>query len=142
MSSFGMGFREKFAESLGSGLAYGLVTLCGALFLIFVAATPIVEFVDSNDECMGEKGTCRVTADCNTDSVAVGGTCAIDPKGVPQINPILDTAGVYFARQGDAEPRRYECHWHGGIDQSTFKPSVRVACIKKRTLLGLVKLSD
>jgi hypothetical protein len=141
-SEFLAGAAGKFAESLGSGLAYGVVAIIGVAILKFwiLTDTPIVEFTDYTKTCTADAGgsNCIVGANCPSDSVAIGGECTIHASRA-EIH--IQNFGLYGTSA--ANPTRFECNWSGPGAQpgQGLVPYVRAACVKKSTFGPLPNLT-
>ena len=131
------GASEKFAESFGSGLAYGIVAILAAIIIKYTILNdvPIIDFTEYSTVCKtdGFGNNCIVGADCPSDSVAIGGECTItDNKSDVPVH--IQNFGLYGPDSHD--PKHYECNWVGPGDLSkVLKPRVRAACVK-RTMFG------
>jgi hypothetical protein len=89
MSPFLKGAIAKFSESLGSGLAFGLVTVAALIVLKFVVPDQITRLTDVVDKCQpGDPAQCVVIAQCNDpdhgDEVVIGGQCIVQPSPAPR----------------------------------------------------------
>jgi hypothetical protein len=132
------GFSGKFGESLGSGLAFGIVTLLGLVILRFIVADDIVRLTTPSEMICGPGShdkQCVVRTICKKDEeIAVGGQCIIEDESSKKgcKNFALQNSGLDNSDWG------FQCVWNfTDCEYSDVKVNVRAACVKKKTFVGL-----
>jgi hypothetical protein len=132
---FVTGATGKFAESFGSGLAYGIVTVLAIVVLKhwFLKDDPIVRMTEPKAMCSRDNdgNNCIVNVDCNKDEeIVIGGECTVldsHRKGVFLQNFAISEV------PGEVTPRRFTCVWGGEAANSAplMVARVRAVCISK-----------
>jgi hypothetical protein len=134
---FLVGATGKFAESFGSGLAYGIVTVAaiGILKFWFLKDDPIVRMTDPVKVCSRDArgNNCIVNVDCDKDKeeIVIGGECTVEDSHQKQVG--LINFAISTAAETENTPRRFSCAWDGAAanEQPLMIPRVRAVCISK-----------
>ena len=128
------GVMKKFAESFGSGLAFGIVTVAALIIMKFVITDEIARLSDVTNKCAAEStsGHCVARASCTPKKeIAVGGQCIISKADIRVCGAFsLQNAGL------DDDVSRFQCVWNyngNGCSENDFQISVRAACVKTRS---------
>ena len=131
------GAAGKFAESFGSGLAYGIVAVLAIIVLKywFLQDEAIVTFTQFYTACLRDAhgNNCIVKADCKANEIAIGGECTVQNS---ERSVHLQNFGLGLVEGDKENPRRFECNWSGeGANpspmQKIMEPRVRAVCISK-----------
>lgn len=132
---FLVGATGKFAESFGSGLAYGIVTVAAlaAVKFWFLKDDPIVRMTDPIKVCSRDDhgNNCIVNVDCEKDTeIVIGGECTVEDSHQKQVG--LINFAISKAAEMESTPRRFTCAWDGAAanQEPLMIPRVRGVCIK------------